>query len=81
MFQRRREGEEQKNRVKKTKITKNDIIEVGEYEEEVETTRIKWKHFEVHYLIAIQSEINEEFAKIANKQSKLYFNLTVIFFK
>ena len=51
-------------------MTKNDIlIEVGEFEEEEEeeTARIKWRDFEVHYLIAIRAEMDEEFAKNANK--------------
>ena len=33
--------------------------------------RIKWKDFEVHDLIAIRGEINDEFTKTANKQGEL----------
>ena len=32
--------------------------------------RVKWKDFEVHQLIAIRGEIEEEFVKSANKQGK-----------
>ena len=47
---------------------KNDIIEIGDFEEEEnkETARIKWRDFEVYYLIAIQGEMNKKFAKTAN---------------
>ena len=34
-------------------------------------TRIKWKDFEVHHLIAICGKMDEEFTKIANKQGNL----------
>lgn len=66
--------------LKKTKKTKNDIIKVGEVEddEEEETARIKWRDLEVYHLIAIRGEMDEEFAKIANKQGRIF---TIIFFK
>ena len=51
------------------KVRKADVIEVGESDEE-ETGRMKWKDFEVHQLIAIRGEMEEEFAKSANKQGK-----------
>jgi hypothetical protein len=40
---------------------------------------VKWKDFEVHQFIVIQGEIEEEFAKLANKQGK--FSEKYIFFK
>jgi hypothetical protein len=49
------------------KVSKTDVIEVGESDED-ETGRVKWKDFEVHQLIAIRGEMEEEFAKSANKQ-------------
>ncbi len=49
------------------KVKKADVIEVGESDED-ETGRVKWKDFEVHQLIAIRGEMEEEFAKSANKQ-------------
>lgn len=66
--------------LKKTKKTKNDIIKVGEAEddEEEETARIKWRDLEVYHLIAIRGEMDEEFAKIANKQGRIF---TIIFFQ
>jgi hypothetical protein len=33
---------------------------------------MKWKNFEVHQLIAIRGEMEEEFAKLGNKQD-IYF--------
>ena len=56
------------------KMKKNDVIEVGESDddEEEETARTKWKDFEVHTLIAIRGEMDEEFAKTANKQGKIF---------
>ena len=51
-------------------MRKADVIEVGEsYEEKV--GRVKWKDFEVHQLIVIQGGIEEEFAKLSNKQDKI----------
>jgi hypothetical protein len=49
------------------KVKKTDVIEVGESDED-ETGRVKWKDFEVHQLIAIRGEMEEEFTKSANKQ-------------
>ena len=48
---------------------KKHTIEIGEEEEEEEEemTKIKWKDFEVHQLIAINGKIDEEFTKITNK--------------
>jgi hypothetical protein len=55
------------------KMKKNDVIEVGESDDdEEETARTKWKDFEVHTLIAIRGEMDEEFAKTANKQGKIF---------
>ena len=48
-------------------MKKTNVIEVGESDED-ETGRMKWKDFEVHQLIAIRKEMEEEFAKLANKQ-------------
>lgn len=50
---------------KENEENKRITIEVGEYEEEEEEmARTKWRGFEVHHLIVIWGEINEEFAKI-----------------
>ena len=46
-----------------------DVIEVGKSNEE-KMERVKWKDFEVHQLIAIRGEIEEEFAQSSNKQGK-----------
>lgn len=46
------------------KCEKNNTIEIGKSKEEKEEmTRIKWKDFKVHYLIAIREEMDEEFQK------------------
>ena len=37
-------------------------------------SRIKWKDFEVHHLIAIRGEMEEEFTKTTNKQGNMFFN-------
>lgn len=57
---------------KKTNKTNNDIIEVGESEEgeEEEMARIKRRDFQMHHLITIRGEMNEEFTKTTNKQGK-----------
>ena len=53
---------------------KRNIIEIGESEgEEEEMTRIKWKDFEVHHLIAIRGEMDEEFKKTTNKQGNVFW--------
>ena len=59
------------------KVKKTDVIEVGESDED-ETGRVKWKHFEVHQLIAIRGEIGKEFAKSANKQG-IFFKKYIFF--
>ena len=51
------------------KVRKMDVIEVRESNEE-EMKRMKWNDFEVHKLIVIREEMEEEFAKLANKQGK-----------
>ena len=51
------------------KVRKMDIIEVGE-SDEAEMGRVKWKDFEVHQLIAIRGEMEDEFARSSNKQGK-----------
>ena len=43
-----------------------DVIKVGESEEE-DMERVKSKDFEVHHLIAIRGEMEEEFARSSNK--------------
>ena len=64
----RKRGRVTKEITKKMKKgDKKNTIEIGKPEEEEEMTRIKWKDFEVHHLIAIQGEMDEEFTKIANK--------------
>jgi hypothetical protein len=60
------------------KVRKADVIEVGESDEN-ETRRVKWKDFEVHQLIAIREEMEEEFAKSANKQG-FFFSTSIYFF-
>ena len=50
-------------------VKKIDVIEVEESDEK-EMRRVKWKDFEVHQLIAIREEMEEEFAKSSNKQGK-----------
>jgi hypothetical protein len=39
---------------------------------------MKWKDFEVHQLIAIREEMEEEFAKLANKQG-IFFEKYIFF--
>ena len=59
---------------------KKNTIEIGESEEEEEEmTRIKWKDFEVHHLIAIRGEMDEEFTKTVNKQGKFFLDLFKFF--
>jgi hypothetical protein len=59
------------------KVKKTNVIEVGESDED-ETGRMKWKDFEVHQLIAIREKMEEEFAKLANKQG-VFFREVYIF--
>ena len=66
----RKRGMSQKKLTKKMKKgDKKHTIEIGESEEEKEEemTKIKWKDFEVHQLIAINGKIDKEFTKITNK--------------
>ena len=58
-----------------------DIIEVGE-SDEAEMGRVKWKDFEVHQLIAIRGEMEDEFARSSNKQGKFLkkYNFFLKFF-
>ena len=44
------------------------MIKIGISEGE-KMTRIKWKDFEVHHLIVIRGEMDEEFTKTVNKQN------------
>lgn len=44
-------------------------------------TKINWKYFDVHQLIAIRDEKDEEFAKITNKQDKNFKTLMKCFYK
>ena len=48
------------------------MIELGELDEE-DMASIKWRNFEVYHLIAIWGEMDEEFAKTANKQGEIFF--------
>jgi hypothetical protein len=59
------------------KFEKKDTIEIGESDEEEEedAARTKWKDFEVHHLIAIRGEMEDEFIKTANKQGIYIFSL------
>ena len=50
-------------------MKKANVTEIGESDEE-EMERVKWKDFKVHQLIAIRGEIEEEFVRSLNKQSK-----------
>ena len=70
----RKRGRVTKETTKKMKKgDKKNMIEIGESEEEEEEmTRIKWKDFEVHHLIAIRGEMDEEFTKTVNKQSNCF---------
>lgn len=71
----RKRGRVTKESTKKMKKgDKKNTIEIGESEEEEEEmSRIKWKDFEVHHLIAIRGEMEEEFTKTANKQGNMFF--------
>ena len=71
----RKRGRVTKEATKKMKKSdKRNTIEIGESEgEEEEMTRIKWKDFEVHHLIAIRGEMDEEFKKTANKQGNVFW--------
>ena len=61
-----------KEGAKKKKKSDNKVIEVGDSEdEEEEMGRTKWRDFEVHHLIAIRGEMEDKFAKSANKQGKI----------
>jgi hypothetical protein len=61
-----------KEGAKKKKKSEKEVIEVGDSEEEEEEMgRTKWRDFEVHHLIAIRGEMEDEFAKSANKQGKI----------
>ena len=65
---------------KMKKGDKKSTIEIGESEEEEkEMTKFKWKDFEVHHLIAIREEMDEEFKKTANKQGNLFLDLFHLF--
>ncbi len=72
----RKRGRVTKESTKKMKKgDKKKTIEIGESEEEEEEeeemSRIKWKDFEVHHLIAIRGDMDEEFTKTTNKQGNL----------
>jgi hypothetical protein len=63
-----------RGKAKKTP-TKTDVIELGESDEEG-VASVKWRDFEVHHLIAIRGEMDDEFARTANKQgifSQIFF--------
>jgi hypothetical protein len=49
---------------------KRYTIKIGESKKEEEMAKIKWKDFEVHHLIAIHGEVDEEFKKIKKKIKK-----------
>lgn len=62
------------------KKPKKNVIEVGESGEKDQMARTKQRDFEVHHVIAIQEETDEEFSKKTKKQDK--FCLTSMkFFK
>ena len=62
-------------------MRKTDVIEVGESDEE--EMGKKRKDFEVHQLIAIRGEMEEEFARSYNKQGKFpeKYNIFFSFFE
>ena len=55
-----------------TKKAKTNIIDL-ENMEHVEDTKTKWRNFEVETLIALRGEMDEDFARAANKQGKYFF--------
>jgi hypothetical protein len=55
-----------------TKKAKTSIIDLEDMED-VEDKKTKWKDFEVETLIALRGEMDEEFARAANKQGKFFF--------
>ncbi len=59
-----------------TKKAKTSIIDLEGMEDE-EDTKIKWRDFEVETLIALRGEMDEEFARAANKQGKFFFPMTL----
>jgi hypothetical protein len=59
------------------KVKKTDVIEIGESDKDG-TGRVKWKDFEVHQLIVIRGEMEEEFTKLANKQG-IFLRKYIIF--
>ena len=56
-----------------TKKAKTNIIDLEDMED-VEDTKTKWRDFEVETLIALREEMDEEFARAANKQDKVFFS-------
>ena len=54
-----------------TKKAKINIIDLEDMED-VEDTKTKWKDFEVETLIALRGEMDEEFARTANKQGNFF---------
>lgn len=64
------------------KNDKKNTIEISESSKKM--TRIKWKNFKVHHLIAIHREMDEEYVKqqqtkSANKQGKLFLDFSTFF--
>jgi hypothetical protein len=59
-----------------TKKAKTNIIDLEDMED-VEDTKTKWRDFEVETLIALRREMDDEFAKISNKQGQFFFPMTL----
>lgn len=55
---------------------KKDVIEG-----EDDAAKMKWRDFEVHHLIAIRGEMDEEFTKTRNKQGKCFYLFFIYFGK
>ena len=75
---RRRVTKEATKKMKKGNKKITIEIDESEEEEEEEMTKIKWKDFEMHHLLAICGEMDKESKKTANKQGILFldfFNL------
>ena len=55
-------------------IDNNDVIEVGESDEEEEEdmARIKWKYFEVHHMITIRDKMDKECVKTTITQGIIF---------
>ena len=54
------------------KKAKTSIIDLEDMDD-VENSKTKWRDFEVETLIALQGEMDDEFARAANKQGLFFF--------